>query len=88
MTEEDAMKILAKRIFGDATNWRTVEEAIRDIVRAMEGKAPTFGRMIDADKLIQAFEAEEDAKECQWTLYGVKRKIEEVLEQEGKNERL
>ena len=81
MTEEDAMKILAKRIFGDATNWRTVEEAIRDIVRAMEGKAPTFGRMIDADKLIQAFEAEEDAKECQWTLYGVKRKIEEVLKQ-------
>ena len=40
-----------------------------------------MGRMIDADKLIEAFESENDAKECQWTLYGVKRKIEEVLKQ-------
>ena len=33
-------------------------------------------RLIDADALLDAFAAENDAKECQWTLYGVKRKIE------------
>ena len=39
-------------------------------------------RMIDADALLDAFAAENDAKECQWTLYGIKRKIEDAPRQE------
>jgi hypothetical protein len=38
--------------------------------------------MIDADALLDAFAAENDAKECQWTLYGIKRKIEDAPRQE------
>lgn len=41
-------------------------------------------RMIDADALLDAFAAENDAKECQWTLYGIKRKIEDAPRQEQK----
>jgi len=83
MTEADAVKIIGKRLFGNNTDWHTVEEAIRDIVKAMEGKTPEHhrgSRVIDADKLIHAFESDEDSEESLWTLYGIKRRIEDVVE--------
>ena len=35
-------------------------------------------RVIDADALLSAFESEEDPKESLWTIYGIKRKIEDA----------